>query len=150
MMLGYWGAEEKTRDTIEPDGWLHTGDLGSMDADGSIYIVDRLKDLIITCGFNVYPAEIERVLAAHPTVALAAVGRQPDPLKGEIAKAYVILREGDAGEEEALMAHCRANLAAYKCPRQIQFVADVPRTSSGKIMRRELATIDDGAALLVG
>ena len=69
-MLGYWGNEAEDRGAIEADGWMHTGDLGSMDADGSIYIVDRLKDLIITCGFNVYPAEIERVLAAHPSVAL--------------------------------------------------------------------------------
>lgn len=143
VMHGYWGAEKKTRETIEPDGWLHTGDLGSMDENGSIYIVDRLKDLIITGGFNVYPAEIERVLAAHPSVALAAVGRQPDAIKGEIAKAFIILKEGAKADAEAIMAHCRANLAAYKCPRKIQFVRDVPRTSSGKIMRRELATIDD-------
>jgi long-chain acyl-CoA synthetase len=150
VMLGYWGNEAKTRETIEPDGWMHTGDLGSIDEDGSIYIVDRLKDLIITCGFNVYPAEIERVLAAHPSVALAAVGRQPDPLKGEIAKAYVILKQGATADAEVLMAHCHTNLAAYKCPRKIQFVTDVPRTSSGKIMRRELATIDDEAELIVG
>ena len=143
VMLGYWGNEAKTRETIEPDGWMHTGDLGSMDEDGGIYIVDRLKDLIITCGFNVYPAEIERVLAAHPSVALAAVGRKPDPLKGEIAKAYVILKQGAQPDVEALMTHCRANLAAYKRPREIQIVSDLPRTSSGKIMRRELATIDD-------
>ena len=113
VMLGYWGNEAKTHEAIEPDGWMHTSDLGSMDEDGSIYIVDRLKDLIITCGFNVYPAEIERVLANHPSVALAAVGRKPDPLKGEIAKAYVILRQGSKPDVEALMAHCRANLAAY-------------------------------------
>jgi long-chain acyl-CoA synthetase len=148
VMLGYWGAEAKTRETIEPDGWMHTGDLASMDADGSIYIVDRLKDLIITAGFNVYPAEIERVLAAHPSVALAAVGRQPDPFKGEVAKAYVILKEGARPDAEALLAHCRANLAAYKCPRLVQFVRDVPRTSSGKIMRRELATLDEDVELL--
>ena len=85
-----------------------------------------------------------------PSVALAAVGRQPDPLKGEIAKAYVILKQGAKADAEALIAHCRANLAAYKCPRKIQFVTDVPRTSSGKIMRRELATIDDEVELLVG
>ena len=143
VMQAYWGAEKKTKETIEPDGWLHTGDLGKMDENGSVYIVDRLKDLIITGGFNVYPAEIERVLAAHPSVALAAVGRVPDPIKGELAKAYVILKKGEKADAEGLMAHCRANLAAYKCPRKFQFVTDVPRTSSGKIMRRELATIDD-------
>ena len=145
VMQGYWGAEKKTKETIEPDGWLHTGDLGKMDENGSIYVVDRLKDLIITGGFNVYPAEIERVLAAHPSVALAAVGRQPDEMKGEVAKAYIILKEGAKADPDSIMAHCRANLAAYKCPRKIQFVKDVPRTSSGKIMRRELARIDDEA-----
>jgi long-chain acyl-CoA synthetase len=143
VMQGYWGAEKKTKETIEPDGWLHTGDLGKMDENGSVYIVDRLKDLIITGGFNVYPAEIERVLAAHPSVALAAVGRVPDPIKGELAKAFVILKKGEKADAEGLLAHCRANLAAYKCPRKFQFVSDVPRTSSGKIMRRELASIDD-------
>ncbi len=145
VMQGYWSAEKKTKETIEPDGWLHTGDLGKMDENGSIYVVDRLKDLIITGGFNVYPAEIERVLAAHPSVALAAVGRQPDEMKGEVAKAYIILKEGAKADPDSIMAHCRANLAAYKCPRKIQFVKDVPRTSSGKIMRRELARIDDEA-----
>ena len=148
VMQGYWGAEKKTKETIEPDGWLHTGDLGKMDENGSIYVVDRLKDLIITGGFNVYPAEIERVLAAHPSVALAAVGRQPDEMKGEVAKAYIILKEGVKADPDSIMAHCRANLAAYKCPRKIQFVKDVPRTSSGKIMRRELATIDDDTVAL--
>ena len=148
LMQGYWGAEKKTKETIEPDGWLHTGDLGKMDENGSVYIVDRLKDLIITGGFNVYPAEIERVLAAHSSVALAAVGRRPDAIKGEIAKAYIILKEGAKADAEAIMAHCRANLAAYKCPRKIQFVKDVPRTSSGKIMRRELVTIDDETVAL--
>ncbi|MCW3783461.1 class I adenylate-forming enzyme family protein [Defluviimonas salinarum] len=143
VMQGYWGNQAKTAETIEPDGWLHTGDLGSIDEDGCIYVIDRLKDLIITGGFNVYPAEIERVLAAHPSVALAAAGRQPDPVKGEIAKAYVILKDGAEADAKALMYHCRSNLAAYKCPRKIQFVTDVPRTSSGKIMRRELATIND-------
>jgi long-chain acyl-CoA synthetase len=148
VMQGYWGAEKKTKETIEPDGWLHTGDLGKLDENGSVYIVDRLKDLIITGGFNVYPAEIERVLAAHPSVALAAVGRQPDEMKGEVAKAYIILKEGASADPDSIMAHCRANLAAYKCPRKIQFVKDVPRTSSGKIMRRELAKIDDEAMAL--
>ncbi|MBS35673.1 MAG: acyl-CoA synthase [Thiotrichales bacterium] len=143
VMMGYFGDEQKTRDTIEPDGWLHTGDLGSMDEDGCVYIVDRKKDMILTSGYNVYPAEIERVLAAHPAVALAAVGKQADELKGEIAKAYIVLKEGKSGDADDIMAFCREKLAAYKCPRVIQFVADVPKTSTGKIMRRELHTLDD-------
>ncbi|MCP5081950.1 MAG: long-chain fatty acid--CoA ligase [Alphaproteobacteria bacterium] len=142
VMLGYYGDEEKTRETLEPDGWLHTGDLGTMDEDGCVYIVDRKKDMILTGGYNVYPAEIERVLAGHPAVALAAVGKQDDELKGEIAKAYVVLKEGETGDEQEMMAFCREKLAAYKCPRKIQFVPDVPKTSTGKIMRRQLHTLD--------
>ena len=113
-----------------------------MDQDGCVYIVDRKKDMIITGGYNVYPAEIERVLAANPKVALAAVGKQKDELKGEIAKAYVVLKEGTEATEEEIIAFCREELAAYKCPRKIQFVMDVPKTSTGKIMRRELSTLD--------
>jgi long-chain acyl-CoA synthetase len=142
VMMGYFGDEEKTRETLEPDGWLHTGDLGAMDEDGCVFIVDRKKDMILTGGYNVYPAEIERVLAAHPAVALAAVGRQPDDIKGEIAKAYVVLKTGATCTEEELIAFCRETLAAYKCPRKVQFVSDVPKTSTGKIMRRELHTLD--------
>ena len=143
-MMGYFGDEEKTRETLEPDGWLHSGDLGTMDEDGCVYIVDRKKDMILTGGYNVYPAEIERVLAAHPNVALAAVGKQEDELKGEIAKAYIVLKEGTTSTEEDMIAFCRKELAAYKCPRKVQFVEDVPKTSTGKIMRRELHSLDEG------
>lgn len=142
VMMGYFGDEEKTRETLEPDGWLHTGDLGTMDDDGCVFIVDRKKDMILTGGYNVYPAEIERVLAAHPAVALSAVGKQPDEIKGEIAKAYVVLKADATCTEDELIAFCRESLAAYKCPRLVQFVADVPKTSTGKIMRRELHTLD--------
>jgi long-chain acyl-CoA synthetase len=100
--------------------------------------------MILTGGYNVYPAEIERVLAAHPNVALAAVGKQEDELKGEIAKAYIVLKEGTTSTEEDMIAFCRKELAAYKCPRKVQFVEDVPKTSTGKIMRRELHSLDEG------
>ena len=143
VMMGYFGDDEKTRETLEPDGWLHTGDLGTMDKDGCVYIVDRKKDMILTGGYNVYPAEIERVLAGHPAVALAAVGKQEDQLKGEIAKAYVVLKEGKSVDEQEIISFCREKLAAYKCPREVQFVSDVPKTSTGKIMRRELHTLDE-------
>lgn len=142
-MMGYYGNAEQTRATLLPDGWLRSGDLGRMDADGCVFIVDRLKDMILTGGFNVYPAEIERVLAGHPDVALVAVGKKTDDLKGEVAKAYIVLAQGRSGDAEAIMAWCRDHLAAYKCPREIQFVADVPKTSTGKIMRRELHTLDN-------
>ncbi len=142
VMLGYYASEEATRATIEPDGWLHSGDLARQDEDGYVWIVDRRKDMILTAGYNVYPAELERVIAMHPAVALVAVGPQPDPMKGEIAKAYVVLKPGETADEESIVTHCRAHLAAYKVPRQVQFVDDVPKTSTGKIMRRELKTLD--------
>jgi long-chain acyl-CoA synthetase len=142
VMQGYYGNEPATRAAIEPDGWLHTGDLARTDTDGYVYVVDRSKDMINTAGFKVYPAEVERVLAAHASVAMVAVGGQPDPLKGEVPKAYVVLKQGVPGDAEALLNHCRAHLAAYKIPRNVQFVADLPKTSTGKIMRRELRTLD--------
>jgi long-chain acyl-CoA synthetase len=142
VMQGYFGNEAATRETIEADGWLHTGDLAHMDADGYIFIVDRKKDMILTGGFNVYPAEIERVVAQHPAVAMVAVGSLPDELKGEIAKAYIVLRAGAYADEAEIVAFCRQHLAAYKLPRAIQFVPDLPKTSTGKIMRRMLRTLD--------
>ena len=142
VMQGYYGNEKATRETIEPDGWLHSGDLAREDEDGYFWVVDRRKDLILTAGFNVYPAELERVIAMHPAVALVAVGPQPDEMKGEIAKAYIVLKPGETADEESIVAHCREHLAAYKVPRAIQFVEDVPKTSTGKIMRRELKTLD--------
>ncbi len=141
-MMGYFGAERKTKETLLESGWLRTGDLGHMDEDGYVFIVDRLKDMILTGGFNVYPAEIERVLAEHPDIVLAAVGRKKDEVKGEVAKAYVVLKEGATADKEAINAFCRERLSAYKCPRSIQFVSDLPTTSTGKIMRRELHTLD--------
>ena len=142
VMLGYYGNEEATRAAIEPDGWLHTGDIATRDDEGHYYIVDRRKDLIITGGFNVYPAEIERVVAAHPAVAMVAVGSVPDETHGELARAYVVLRPGASATEAEVIEHCRAHLAAYKLPRSVRFVPDLPKTSTGKVMRRELRTLD--------
>jgi long-chain acyl-CoA synthetase len=142
VMQGYYGNEQATRETIEPDGWLHTGDVASMDEDGCVFIVDRKKDMILTAGFNVYPAEIERVVAGHPDVALVAVGSIPDDEKGELAKAYIVPRTGAKPNEDDVIAYCREHLAAYKVPRMVQFVDDLPKTSTGKVMRRELKTLD--------
>lgn len=142
VMQGYYGNERATRETIEADGWLHTGDLARLDAEGYIYVVDRKKDMILTAGYNVYPAELERVIATHPGVAMVAVGSQPDELKGEIAKAYIVPKNGVEVDEDSVLAFCREHLAAYKVPRQVQFVADLPKTSTGKIMRRHLKTLD--------
>src|ERR1700749_2624039 len=142
VMLGYYGNEQATRAAVEPDGWMHTGDVATRDEEGHYFIVDRKKDLIITGGFNVYPAEIERVVAAHPAVAMVAVGSVPDETRGELARAYVVLRPGASASETEIIEHCRPHLAAYKLPRSVRFVPDLPKTSTGKIMRRELKTLD--------
>ena len=142
VMLGYYGNEAATRATIEPDGWMHTGDIASRDDEGHYFIVDRRKDLIITGGFNVYPAEIERVVASYPAVAMVAVGSVPDETHGELARAYVVLRPGATATETQIIEHCRLHLAAYKLPRSVRFVPDLPKTSTGKVMRRELKTLD--------
>jgi long-chain acyl-CoA synthetase len=142
VMQGYYGNEKATKETIEPDGWMHTGDLASIDEDGCIFIVDRKKDMILTAGFNVYPAEIERVVAGHPDVALVAVGSIPDEAKGELAKAYIVPKTGVSPDSDSIIAYCREHLAAYKVPRAVQFVDDLPKTSTGKVMRRELKTLD--------
>jgi long-chain acyl-CoA synthetase len=142
VMLGYYGNKEATKATIEPDGWMHTGDIATRDDEGHYFIVDRRKDLIITGGFNVYPAEIERVVASHPAVAMVAVGSVPDETLGELARAYVVLRPGAETTEAEIIAHCRPHLAAYKLPRSVRFAADLPKTSTGKVMRRELNTLD--------
>jgi long-chain acyl-CoA synthetase len=143
VMQGYYGNEKATRETIEPDGWLHTGDLASMDEDGCVFIVDRKKDMILTAGYNVYPAEIERVVAGHQDVALVAVGSIPDAEKGELAKAYIVPKVGVTPSAQAIVDYCREHLAAYKVPRAVQFVDDLPKTSTGKVMRRELRTLDE-------
>src|SRR4029077_3317543 len=142
VMLGYYGDEAATRATIEPDGWMHTGDIATRDEDGHYFVVDRSKDLILTGGFNVYPAEIERVVAAHPAVSMVAVGSVSDDRLGELARAYVVLRPGAPATEAEIIEHCRPHLAAYKLPRALRFVADLPKTSTGKVMRRELKTLD--------
>ncbi|MDD7965344.1 class I adenylate-forming enzyme family protein [Actinomycetospora lemnae] len=138
VMSGYHGNPEATAETIEPDGWLHTGDVATMDATGHVFVVDRRKDMIITGGYNVYPAEVERVLAAHPKVAMVAAGPVPDAVRGELACAYVVPVAGTDPTEEELVAYAGEHLAAYKRPRLVRFVDALPATSTGKIMRREL------------
>ncbi len=143
--MGYYGNEAATKEAFDEDGWFRTGDVATRDEDGFLWVVDRKKDMINTAGFNVYPAELERVLAAHPDVSMAAVGGVPDREKGELAKAYIVPRPGAEPTADSIVAHCRKHLAPYKVPRQIQFVPDLPVNSTGKILRRELHTIDDGA-----
>lgn len=138
VMLGYYGKPDATAEVLGSDGWLGTGDVVRRDAAGNLFVVDRRKDMLITGGYNVYPAEIERVLSEHPGVAMVAVGAVPDPVKGELARAYVVPANGAEVTEDELIAFTAEHLAAYKRPRSVLFVEDLPRTSSGKIMRREL------------
>jgi long-chain acyl-CoA synthetase len=138
VTMGYYGNDAATAEAITPDGWLHTGDVATHDGAGRFFVVDRLKDMILTAGYNVYPAEIERVLIGHASVALVAVGREPDPVKGEVAHAYVVPAPGSTPDAEELLGYCRQRLAAYKVPRAIHFVDRLPTTSSGKLMRRKL------------
>jgi long-chain acyl-CoA synthetase len=142
VMLGYHNRPDATAEAVSPDGWLRTGDVGFIDETGHYFVVDRIKDVIITAGYNVYPAEIERVLAAHPDVAVAAVGRRADPVRGEIAVAYVVPKPDRDLSATSIADHCRDHLAAYKRPRDVVFVDHLPTTSSGKIMRRRLAELD--------
>jgi long-chain acyl-CoA synthetase len=138
VFLGYLDDPEATARALTADGWLRTGDIAVTDADGYLYLVDRVKDLIIVSGFNVYPAEVEDVLALHPGVADVAVVGVPHPHTGEAVKAFVVQAPGAHLDEEQLIAHCAANLARYKCPGKILFVDELPRGLAGKLLRREL------------
>jgi long-chain acyl-CoA synthetase len=138
VFAGYWEDPEATAAAITDDGWLRTGDVAVVDDDGFLYLVDRAKDLIIVSGFNVFPAEVEDVIAAHPAVARVAVIGVPHPHSGEAVKAYVVLRDGMSAEEDELIAHCEAHLARYKCPQKVMFVDEIPQSFSGKVLRKLL------------
>ncbi|MBT2447119.1 AMP-binding protein [Streptomyces sp. ISL-43] len=137
VVPGYWGLPADTAKAF-PDGELRTGDVGFMDADGWLYVVDRKKDMICASGFKVWPREVEDVLYTHPAVREAAVVGIPDPYRGESVKAYVSLRPGAAADPGELSAYCAARIAAYKYPRQVEILPVLPKTTSGKILRREL------------
>ncbi len=138
LMRGYWNNEAATREAVDQDGWFATGDVGYFDEDGYLYLVDRKKDVILRGGYNVYPREVEEVLYAHPAVREAIVVGVPDPLLGEEVVALVVPR-GDVGcEPEELKAYVRERIAAYKYPRLVVLVEDLPRGPSGKILRREV------------
>lgn len=136
-MLGYWNLPAATGETLV-DGWIHTGDAGYVDADGYLYLRDRLKDMIIVGGENIYPAEIEKVLTRHPAVADAAVIGVPDEVFGESVHAFVVCRPEAQVRVRELMTFCREHLALFKVPARFELVATVPRNPSGKILRRQL------------
>ncbi len=137
IVSGYWGKAEETAGAI-PGGALHTGDVGYMDADGWFYIVDRKKDQINAGGYKVWPREVEDVLYEHEAVREAAVIGVPDEYRGETVKAFVSLRPGRTADEAELIAFCKARMAAYKYPRQVEFLDEIPKTVTGKLLRREL------------
>ena len=145
LMTGYWDRPDETAEILREhtDGegtvqWLHTGDLGYLDEDGYVFIVDRKKDLIKTSGFQVWPREVEETLAAHPAVAEVGVAGIADPKKGEVVKAWVVLRSGRTATESDLRAYCREHLAPYKVPAHVEFREELPKTMVGKVLRRVL------------
>ncbi|MGG2112962.1 long-chain fatty acid--CoA ligase [Lysinibacillus pakistanensis] len=137
VMKGYLRNEEETARTIR-DGWLLSGDLGRFDEDGYLYIVDRKKDMIIRGGENIYPIEVEEVLYQLPEILEAAVVGLPHEVYGEVPKAFVVLKEGKALDEESILAYCRKQLAKYKVPYEIEFLAELPRNASGKVLKHTL------------
>ena len=137
VMKGYWNREQDNRGALQ-DGWYHSGDVGYFDAEGYLFIRDRLKDMIVSGGENVYPAEVERVLAEHPAVAEAAVFGVPSPAWGEAVKAAVVCRPGHELTQEQLIAFARERIAGYKCPKSIDFADALPRNATGKILKRVL------------
>jgi acyl-CoA synthetase (AMP-forming)/AMP-acid ligase II len=141
VMRGYWDNPEATADVFR-DGWYKTGDVARQDEQGYYYIVDRSRDMIITGGLNVYPAEIERCIAELPGVREVAVVGIPDEHWGEAVKAFVVARDGAELDDDAIVAHCRMGLAAYKKPRHVEFVDDLPKGSTGKILKRELVSAE--------
>src|SRR5205085_1348154 len=118
--------------------WLHTGDLGYLDDDGYLFIVDRKKDMIKTSGFQVWPREVEEVLATHPAVAEVGVAGVSDPVKGEVVHAWIVLRAGETADEQQIRTFCRGQLAPYKVPARVEFRSELPKTMVGKVLRRAL------------
>ena len=137
VMLGYWNRPQDTAAAVR-DGWMHTGDGGRMDENGYVFIVDRIKDMIITGGENVYSAEVENALAGHPAVAACAVIGVPDPDWGERVHAVVVLLPGEQATAEEIRTHCKTLIAGYKAPRSVDFVDALPMSGAGKILKRDL------------
>ena len=145
-MRGYYGDAEATRKAIDAQGWLHSGDLGTMDADGYVRITGRLKEMIIRGGENIYPREIEEFLYTHPKIAQVAVFGVPDSYYGEEIVAWIQLRAGERATEEEIRAFCKGRIAHYKVPRQIRFVDEFPMTVTGKLQKFRMREIALGQA----
>jgi long-chain acyl-CoA synthetase len=141
LTQGYYKKPEETANAIR-DGWFYTGDIGYLDDEGYLYIVDRKKDMIIAGGFNVYPRDIDEVLFEHPKIKEACAVGLPDPYRGETIKAFVVPREGETLTAEEVISFCREKLAAYKAPKQVEFVKDLPKSTVGKVLRRKLREME--------
>ena len=144
VMKGYWKRPDETKACLSDDGWLLTGDIGWLDEDGYLYLIERKKEMIKYKGYQVAPAELEAVLHEHPAVLDAAVIPKPDLEGGEIPKAFVVLREGSQASPEELMAFVAERVAPYKKIRQLEYVTEIPKTASGKILRRDLIERERG------
>jgi len=137
IMRGYWNMPTESANSLR-DGWLYTGDIARMDEDGYFYIEDRKKDMIIAGGYNIYPREVEEVLAAHPAVLEVSVAGVPDPKRGETVMAWVVKKPDDATTEQELIDWSKGQLAKYKYPRIVEFRDELPKTTVGKVLKREL------------
>jgi acyl-CoA synthetase (AMP-forming)/AMP-acid ligase II len=138
VMAGYFGDPEATAEAIDADGWLSTGDVAVQDADGNVTITDRIKDMFVYGGFNVYPAEIENALAGYPGVSQAAVIGVPDPRMGEVGVAFIVPRPGATVVPDEVIGWCRATMANYKVPRRVELVDSLPMNAAGKVQKFEL------------
>ena len=138
---GYYKNPEETANAIR-DGWFYTGDIGYMDDEGYLFIVDRKKDMIIASGFNIYPRDIDEVLFEHPKIKEACAVGIPDPYRGETVKAFVVPKEGETLTAEEVTTFCREKLAAYKVPKIIEFMDELPKSAIGKVLRRKLREME--------
>jgi len=137
IMSGYWNKPEETAQAIR-DGWFYTGDIGYIDSDGHVFIVDRKKDMVISSGFNVYPRDIDELMYTHPKVLRACAFGVPDEKRGEAVKLTLVLKPGETMTVDEVLSFCRENLTAYKVPREVEFLDDLPLTPVGKADRKEL------------
>ena len=141
IMMGYYKRPEETADVLK-DGWFYTGDIGMLDDDGYLSIVDRKKDMIIAGGYNIYPLELDDVLMGHPKVLEACTIGVPDQYRGETVKAFIVTREAETLTQEEVTQYCKDNLAAYKVPKMFEFIDELPKSAVGKVLRRKLKEME--------
>jgi long-chain acyl-CoA synthetase len=149
IFKGYWNREKETEEAMR-GGWFHTGDMGRIDEDGYYYIVDRKKDMIVVSGYNVYPIEVENVIMRHPKVVDAAVIGVPDDYQGESVKAVLVVKQGETISLDELTAYCREHLAAFKVPKQLNVRESLPKSPTGKVVKRELRALEAGRSSHIG